>query len=86
MLLRLASVLQQCCMTLMPTIFEGGLCMTRNEAREILAETWRFSRAGDLIAVSEVGLIEAVRATEASRSPNPSATYTYAEVHAPPSL
>lgn len=57
--------------------------MTRNEARDTLAEMWRFSRVGDLIAVSEVGLIEAVRATEASRLPNLSATYTYAEVQAP---
>lgn len=59
--------------------------MTQTEAREALAGTWRFSRSNDLIVVREVGLIEAVRALEANRSPNPSATFGYAEIQAPPS-
>jgi hypothetical protein len=58
--------------------------MTQIEAREALAETWRFGRSNDLIVVREVGLIEAVRALEASRSPDPSATFGYAEIQAPP--
>ncbi len=44
--------------------------MTKNEAREALATTWRFDRVDELIALREVALIEAVRAHEATRSPN----------------
>ncbi len=51
--------------------------MTKNEAREILAETWRFSRIGDLIALREVELIEAVRDLEAARSVGPSSSLSY---------
>lgn len=53
--------------------------MTKNEAREILAETWRFSRVGDLIALREVELIEAVRDRdlEAARSVGPSSPLSY---------
>lgn len=47
--------------------------MTKNEAREALAATWRFSRVGDDIALREVALIEAVRAHELS---NPSGAPT----------
>ncbi len=52
--------------------------MTKNEAREILAETWRFSRVGELIALREVELIEAVRDHETARSAGPSTPLNYA--------
>ena len=53
--------------------------MTKNEAREVLAETWRFSRVGELIALREVELIEAVRDHEAARSAGSSAPLSYAQ-------
>jgi len=58
--------------------------MTRDQAREALAETWRFSRVGDLIALREVKLVEAVRNTyETARSPNPPGSFNYAEALQP---
>ena len=39
--------------------------MTKNEAREILAGTWRFNLVGEVVALREVELIEAVRDHEA---------------------
>ena len=57
--------------------------MTRNEAREMLAETWRFSRVGELIALREVALIEAVREHELARSTGPSVPPTYAQAQPP---
>ena len=57
--------------------------MTRTQAREALAETWRFNRVGDLIALREVNLIEAVRALETARSPNPPGSFSYKEVLQP---
>lgn len=56
--------------------------MTRTQAREALAETWRFNRVGNLIALREVNLIEAVRALEA-RSPNPPGSFSYSEALQP---
>lgn len=53
--------------------------MTKNEAREALATTWRFERVGELISLREVKLIEAVRAHEATRSPNLPSSPTYAD-------
>lgn len=52
--------------------------MTRTQAREALAETWRFNRVGDLVVLREVKLIEAVRALEA-RSPNLPGSFGYRE-------
>lgn len=43
--------------------------MTNNEAREALANTWRFERVGDLIALRETSLIEAVRTQETTLVP-----------------
>lgn len=57
--------------------------MTRNEAREALAKTWRFNCVGNLIALREVKLIEAVRAHETTRSSNPSASFAYVEALQP---
>lgn len=57
--------------------------MTRDQAREALAETWRFNRVGDLIALREVKLVEAVRASETTRSPNPPGSFNYAEALQP---
>lgn len=57
--------------------------MTKNEAREALAATWRFNRVGDLIALREVELIEAVHAHEASRSPSPASSFAYADAPLP---
>lgn len=53
--------------------------MTKNEAREALATTWRFDRVDELIALREVALIEAVRAHEATRSPNLPDSFTHAD-------
>ncbi len=57
--------------------------MTKDQAREALAEAWRFSRVGDLIALREVKLVEAVRAYETTRSPNPPASFNYTEALRP---
>jgi hypothetical protein len=56
--------------------------MTRTQTREALAETWRFNCVGDLVALREVKLIEAVRALEA-RSPNPPGSFGYREAPQP---
>jgi hypothetical protein len=56
--------------------------MTRTQAREALAETWRFNRVDDLVALREVNLIEAVRALEV-RSPNPPGSFGYREALQP---
>ena len=53
--------------------------MTRDEAKKALAETRRFSRVGELIALREVELIEAVRAHEAASSVGPSSSREYAQ-------
>lgn len=53
--------------------------MTKNEAREALATTWRFDRVGELIALREVALVEAVRTHEASHSPNLLGSLSYAD-------
>lgn len=53
--------------------------MTRNEAREALSITWRFDRVGELIALRELALVEAVRTHEASRSPNLPGSLSYAD-------
>ncbi len=53
--------------------------MTKNEARERLAATWRFSRIGETIALREAALIEAVRAYELANPSAPSAPITFAE-------
>lgn len=45
--------------------------MTKNEARERLAATWRFSRVGENIVLREVTLIEAVRNHELTSSTTP---------------
>lgn len=44
--------------------------MTNDEAREALANTWLFERTGNLIALREVSLVEAVRTQETTRLPN----------------
>lgn len=44
--------------------------MTNHEAREALMNTWRFERIGDLIALREASLIEAVRTQETTRVPD----------------
>ena len=51
--------------------------MTRDEAKKALAETWRFSRVGELVALREVGLIEAVRMHEAVSSAGSSSPHHY---------
>ncbi len=54
--------------------------MTKTEARERLAETWRFSRVGEYIALREVELIEAVRAHEVVCSAGPSTSHDHVPV------
>lgn len=54
--------------------------MTKNEAREALATTWRFNRVGELIELREVALVEVVQAHEASCSPNSPGSFTYTDV------
>ena len=51
--------------------------MTRDEAKKALAETWRFNRVGELVALREVGLIEAVRAQEAASAAGSSSPHHY---------
>ena len=53
--------------------------MTKNEAREALAASWRFERAGDLISLREVELIEAVRIHETTCSSNPPRSFDYVD-------
>lgn len=45
--------------------------MNQDKAREILAESWRFSRVGELIALRDVELIGAVRDHEAAHHNGP---------------
>lgn len=52
--------------------------MTKNEARERLAATWRFSRVGETIALRETALIEAVRSYELTSSTTPPLPATFA--------
>ena len=52
--------------------------MTKNEARERLAATWRFSRVGENIVLREVALIEAVRDHERTTSTTPPLPQTFA--------
>lgn len=54
--------------------------MTKNEAREALVGIWRFERVGDLIALREVDLIEAVCTQEATLLPNPPGSYGYTDM------
>ena len=51
--------------------------MTRDEAKKALAKTWRFSRVGELVALREVGLIEAVRVHEAASAAGSSSPHHY---------
>ena len=51
--------------------------MTRDEAKKALAESWRFSRVDGLIALRELGLIEAARAHEAVSSGGSSSPHHY---------
>lgn len=51
--------------------------MTKNEAREALAATWRFNRMGELIALREIELIEAVRIHKTTYSPNLPGSISY---------
>lgn len=51
--------------------------MNQDKAREILAETWQFSRVGELIALREVKLIEAVRDHEAAHLDGPATPPAY---------
>ena len=53
--------------------------MTRDEAKKALAETGRFSCVGELVALREVELIEAVYAHEAVSSAGPSSPREYAQ-------
>lgn len=53
--------------------------MTKNEARERLAATWRFSRVGENIALREAELIEAVRDYELSNPATPPLPRVFAE-------
>ena len=53
--------------------------MTKNEARERLAATWRFSRVGENIALREVSLIEAVRDHELISSTTPPLPSAFAD-------
>ncbi len=53
--------------------------MTKNEARERLAATWRFSRVGENVVLREVALIEAVREHELTRSATPPLPSAFAE-------
>ena len=57
--------------------------MNQDKAREILAETWRFSRVGELIALREVALIEAVRDHEAAHPAGPSTPPAYIRLQPP---
>lgn len=57
--------------------------MNQDKAREILAETWRFSRVGGLIALREVGLIEAVRDHEAAHPKGPTTPSAYIRTQTP---
>ena len=52
--------------------------MTKNEARERLAATWRFSRVGENVALRETALIEAVRAFELANPATPPLPATFA--------
>ena len=56
--------------------------MTRSEAREALADTWQFECVGDLIALREVDLIEAVRTQETTRLPNLPTSSNYVDTQA----
>ena len=51
--------------------------MKRDEAKKALAETWRFSHVGELVALREVELIEAVHTHEAVSSAGPSSPHKY---------
>ena len=51
--------------------------MTRDEAKKALAETWRFNRVGKLVALREVGLIEAVHTHEAASAAGSSSPHHY---------
>lgn len=53
--------------------------MTKDEARERLAATWQFSRAGENIVLREVALIEAVRDHERASSATPPLPSAFAE-------
>ncbi len=53
--------------------------MTQNEALKALAGTWQFERVGDLVALREVSLIEAVR-TQDVHLPNPSGAPNHADI------
>ena len=57
--------------------------MTKNEARERLAATWRFSHVGENIVLREVTLIEAVRDRELTSSPTPPLPSTFANSSRP---
>ena len=57
--------------------------MNQDKAREILAETWRFSRVGELIALREIELIEAVHDHEAAHPVEPSTPPAYVRVRSP---
>ncbi len=57
--------------------------MNQDKTREILTETWRFSRVGELIALREIALIEAVRDHEAARPVEPSTPPAYIRVRPP---
>lgn len=58
--------------------------MTKNEAREALAATWRFERTGDLISLREVELIGVVRAHETTYSSNPPRSFDYVDTQVQP--
>ena len=53
--------------------------MTKNEARERLAATWRFSRVGENIVLREVALIKALRDYELTNSTTPPLPSTFAD-------
>ena len=52
--------------------------MTKSEARERLAATWRFSRVGESVVLREAALIEAVRTYELANPATPPLPVTFA--------